>query len=121
MAKSKIDPRATKDDVARLIRGKPSKGKVGSRQVRHRLRLDEIERLEIARSRGYLLITSTTRKALQNAWFLDCDARDTACVFAERVEDGFAVTQMKGEEFTREIVAIQEEIVSFLSGSSRSP
>lgn len=118
MAKSKIDPRATKDDVARLIRGKPSKGKVGSRQVRHRLRLDEIERLEIARSRGYLLITSTTSKALQNAWFLDCDARDTACVFAERVEDGFAVTLIRGEESTRRILSSQEDVIGFANGSS---
>ena len=113
MTKSKTDLRASKDDVARLIRGRASKGRVGSRQVRHRLRMDEIERLEIARSRGYLLITSTTRKALQNAWFLDCGARDTACVFAERVKDGFAATRIRGEEFTQRLFASQDELISF--------
>ena len=67
--KSSTSP--TIDDVARLIRGKRSKNRVGSRQIRHRLRQDEIQRLSVARERGFLLITSSTRDALRNAWHLD--------------------------------------------------
>ena len=82
----------TIDDVARLIRGKRSQNRVGSRQIRHRLRHDEIERLGVARRRGFLLITPGTRNALRNAWYLDCRARNRPCLFVERANDGFVVT-----------------------------
>jgi len=65
----------TKDDVARLTRGKSSRNRVGSRHVRHRLRQDELKRLDIARGRGFLVVTPGTRAALLNAWYLDCAAR----------------------------------------------
>jgi hypothetical protein len=82
----------SKDDVARLVRGKPSKHRVGSRQIRHRLRQDELERLAIARERGYLLVTPSTRTALENAWHLDCLANKRPCVYVSRVSAGFLVT-----------------------------
>jgi hypothetical protein len=82
----------TKDDVARLIRGKPSRGKVGSRQIRHRLRQDELERLAVARSRGYLTITTTTRAALQNAWHMDRLAASEPCVFVQHKETGYVIS-----------------------------
>ena len=82
----------TKDDVALLVRGKPSRKEVGSRQIRHRLRHDELRRLEIARTRGFLLLTQTTRNALRNAWHLDCQARSSACVFVERSGSMLVVT-----------------------------
>jgi hypothetical protein len=86
----------TPDDVERLTHGKPSKNRVGSRQIRHRLRLDERERLEIARSKGFLLLTGSTRAALKNAWYLDCQARHRPCVYVERLKEGLSVTTNAG-------------------------
>ena len=74
----------TVDDVARLTRDKPSKSRVGSRQIRHRLRRDELQRLSVARARGFLLLTPNTRDALRNEWHLDCIARKRPCIFVER-------------------------------------
>ncbi|MFN5061282.1 MAG: hypothetical protein ACK5GN_00390 [Pseudomonadota bacterium] len=81
----KSEQSITKDDVARLTRGKRSINGVGSRQVRHRLRKDELERLAVARRRGYLLVTPSTRSALLNAWYLDCQARGVqyVCTYRE--------------------------------------
>jgi hypothetical protein len=87
----------TKDDVARLTRGKASYNRCGSRQMRHRLRLDELERLSIARSRGYLLITRSTRTALKNSWYLDCVARAKPCIYLERTEAGFLLSGLDDE------------------------
>ena len=64
----------TKDDVARLSRGKASRNKVGSRATSHRLRADELKKLEVAKERGYLVTTPTTRDALMNTWYLWCEA-----------------------------------------------
>jgi hypothetical protein len=94
----------SKDDVARLVRGRRSKNRVGSRQIRHRLRQDELERLAIARERGYLLLTPSTRTALENAWHLDCLATRRPCVYVSRVERGFLVTRAAGEQSQSKVV-----------------
>jgi hypothetical protein len=94
----------SKDDVARLIHGKRSRNRVGSRQIRHRLRQDELERLEKARDRGYLLITPSTRTALKNAWYLDCQANSRPFVSVERASGGFLVTATVGEQSGSAIV-----------------
>lgn len=73
----KNSAKPTKDDVARLIRGRPSLNKVGSRAVSHRLRVYELEKLQLAKERGYLTVGGSTRQALLNAWFLWCEATDT--------------------------------------------
>jgi hypothetical protein len=86
------EPKPTKDDVARLIQGKPSKRRVGSRQIRHRLRNDELARLLVARSRGYLTVTPTTRAALQNAWHLDRLSVSEPCLFVRHTEEGYIVS-----------------------------
>ncbi|MEY4667531.1 MAG: hypothetical protein RL518_230 [Pseudomonadota bacterium] len=83
------EKRPTKDDVARLTRGKPSRTRVGSRQIRHRLRNDELDRLAVARSRGYLTVTPTTRAALQNAWHLDRLAALKPCLFVQHTANGY--------------------------------
>jgi hypothetical protein len=94
----------TKDDVARLTRGKPSRSRCGSRQIRHRLRLDELERLAVARSRGYLLINSSTRTALKNAWYLDRCATALPCIYAERTPAGFRLSgSHNGNAIQREV------------------
>jgi len=95
----------SKDDVARLIRGRPSKGRVGSREIRHRLRQDELRRLSVARERGYLLRTHSTRTALENAWFLDCKARNIVCYYVERTEKGLAITRHESQEESGRIVS----------------
>ena len=81
----KSDAQITKDDVARLTRGKSSRNRVGSRQIRHRLRQDELKRLAIARNRGYLVVNPGTRAALLNAWYLDCAARGVEYVCVDRL------------------------------------
>jgi hypothetical protein len=118
-AKSKV----SKDDVARLVRGKRSKNRVGSRQIRHRLRQDELDRLAIARERGYLLLTPTTRTALKNAWHLDCEAHERPFVCAERVAEGFLVTGFVSEQ-SREVVVpelagVESFVKAFLSGQDQ--
>jgi hypothetical protein len=107
-------PTPSKDDVAKLTRGKPSKSRTGSRHVRHRLRLDEQERLEIARTRGFLLVTPGTRTALRNAWWLDCQARQRPCVYVERTEAGLAVSGMNGTAPIKTSVASFDELLGFL-------
>ena len=91
----KQNPSVTKDDVARLTRGKPSRNRCGSRQIRHRLRLDELERLDVARSRGYLLINPSTRTALKNAWYLDRLAVSRPCIYVERTASGFRLSGLE--------------------------
>jgi hypothetical protein len=109
------EQKPTKDDVARLIQGKPSKRRVGSRQIRHRLRNDELARLEVARSRGYLTITPSTRAALQNAWHLDRVSVSKPCVFVRHTEEGYLVTgEIKGAPFSK-TVATLTEVEDFLS------
>lgn len=108
------EPRPTKDDVARLIRGKPSKGRIGSRQIRHRLRNDERDRLTIARSRGYLTITPSTRAALQNAWHLDRLAALKPCLFVQHAGDGYLISGEKNGIPIHVTVANLREVESFL-------
>ncbi len=109
----------TRDDVARLVRGKPSKNRVGSRQIRHRLRQDELERLAIARERGYLLISRSTRTALINSWHLDCQAHKRPYVCVERVEGGFSVTASVGENHQRALLNRLDDIAALVAEISR--
>jgi hypothetical protein len=60
--------------------------------MRHRLRLDELERLAVARSRGYLLINPSTRTALKNAWHLDRTAASQPCIYVERTASGYRLS-----------------------------
>ncbi len=88
----KSSEKVTKDDVARLTRGKGSRNRVGSRQVRHRLRQDELTRLQVARKRGFLIINPGTRAALLNAWYLDCLARGVQYVCIDHASSGIIGT-----------------------------
>jgi hypothetical protein len=73
----------TKDDVDCLIRGKPTRSKVGSRNISHRLRAYEKLKLKLAEKRGFLVIDSKTRDALKNSWFLLCLANGIGCDIRE--------------------------------------
>lgn len=112
MKKSELS--VTKDDVARLVRGKPSKSRCGSRQIRHRLRLDELERLAVARGRGYLLVNPSTRTALKNAWFMDCVAASRACFYVEHTESGYCISGLKDGQAVQAVTlpVFSEEIFS---------
>jgi|688.fasta_scaffold38509_8 hypothetical protein len=111
----------TKDDVARLVRGKPSKSRCGSRQIRHRLRLDELERLAVARGRGYLLVNPSTRTALKNAWFMDCVAASRRCFYVEHTESGYCLSGLEdGEAVQAETFPVfSEEIFSAWLGRNK--
>ena len=104
----------TIDDVARLIRGKRSKHRVGSRQMRHRLRQDELQRLSVARERGFLLITPSTRTALRNAWHLDCTARHRPCLYVERTNRDFLVVGQCDSRAIHERRATLSEVASLV-------
>jgi hypothetical protein len=107
----------TKDDVARLIRGKPSINRVGSRSVSHRLRADELTKLEVAILRGYLLVNGVTRDALKNSWYLTCQANEQPCLFVRHVEDGWlasVVTDKGTEESLLEDLSLLPKLLSEL-------
>ena len=104
----------SKDDVDKLTRGKPSKHRIGSRQVRHRLRKDEQERLAIARSKGFLLLTASTRAALRNSWYLDCLARKSVCMYVERCAGGLRVTYAQEAHFETISLADFSELAALL-------
>ena len=110
----KQDTSPTIDDVARLTRGKPSKNRVGSRQIRHRLRQDELQRLSVARERGFLLLTTSTRTALRNAWHLDCAARNRPCLFVERTSSVMIVTGTNASGAILERRSSLAEVVTLL-------
>jgi len=108
----------TIDDVARLTRGKPTKNRVGSRQIRHRLRQDELRRLSVARERGFLLITASTRAALRNAWHLDCTARNRPCVFVERTTTDIIVRGTHASGTILERLSSFGEVVTLIQSLS---
>jgi len=86
--KKHVQTSPTADDVARLIRGRASPSKVGSRGVPHRLRSHEIQKLKVAAQRGYLLMHKSTRPALVNAWTMWCQAHELPCLMKQRRLDG---------------------------------
>jgi hypothetical protein len=110
------DRQPSKDDIARLIRGKPSTGRVGSRHIRHRLRNDEMRRLSVARSRGFLTITTTTRAALKNAWHLDRLAISQPCVFVEHTEGGYLLSGERNGTPISATVATLKAVEAFVHG-----
>lgn len=75
----------TKDDVERLSRGLPTKGKIGSRAIGHRLTQKERVLFESAKRHGVLrLPASGIRKNVENIYRLWCDAEMCPCVVMRR-------------------------------------
>jgi|GEM_PF-5739658 len=105
--------RVSPDDVEKLIRGKASVSRAGSRNIRHRLRQDEVRRLAVARARGFLLLTNSTRAALRNSWYLECQARGRPCIYAARSEAGFLVSGAGEQESLRRTFSTLDEVVAF--------
>jgi hypothetical protein len=64
----------SKDDIARLSRGKSSQSRVGSRGIPHRLTTKERAQLKAAQVRGYLKIGACApRENLVNIYRLWCE------------------------------------------------
>ena len=67
--------RPTKDDVERLSRGKPTRAKIGSRQIPHRLNHKEHILFEAAQRQGFLKVPAAgIRPNVLNIYRLWCDA-----------------------------------------------
>ncbi len=74
-------PHHTKDDVEKLSRGLPTRTKIGSRSVAHRLTQKERVLFEAAKKQGFLKIPlSGTRPNVENIWQLWCEAAGRECV-----------------------------------------
>ena len=68
-------PRPQKDDVDRLSRGEPTKAKIGSRRIGHRLTQKERLLFEAAQRQGFLkLPVAGTRENVVNVYRLWCEA-----------------------------------------------
>ena len=65
----------TKDDVERLSRGKPTRARIGSRRIGHRLTQRERQLFEAAQRQGFLKIPVTgIRPNVVNVYRLWCAA-----------------------------------------------
>ncbi len=68
-------PRPKKDDVERLSRGQPTRAKIGSRSVGHRLTQKERILFEAAQRNGFLKVPVTgIRPNVLNVYRLWCEA-----------------------------------------------
>lgn len=68
-------PRPEKDDVERLSRGQPTRAKIGSRRIGHRLTQKERLLFEAAKRQGFLKIpVSGIRPNVCNVYLLWCAA-----------------------------------------------
>ncbi len=73
--------RPKKDDVERLRRGMPTRGKIGNRSIGHRLTQKERLLFEAAQRQGFLkLPLSGLRPNVANIYRLWCQAEDRICV-----------------------------------------
>jgi hypothetical protein len=74
-------PRPSKDDVERLSRGKPTRAKIGSRRIGHRLTQKERLLFEAAQRQGFLKIpVSGIRPNVINIYRLWCTAEGKDCI-----------------------------------------
>lgn len=70
-----------KDDVERLSRGQPTRAKIGSRRIGHRLTIKERQLFEAAQRQGYLKIPVTgIRPNVLNVYRLWCNAENRAFI-----------------------------------------
>lgn len=70
-----------KDDIQKLSKGKPTRGKIGSRRIGHRLTQKERILFEAAKRNGFLkLPLSGARPNVANIYRLWCQAEGLPCV-----------------------------------------
>lgn len=74
-------PRPTKDDIENLTRGLPTRAKIGSRRIGHRLTQKERQLFEAAKRQGFLKIPVTgIRPNVANIYRLWCEAEGRECI-----------------------------------------
>ncbi len=74
--------RPTKDDVERLSRGEPTRARIGSRRIGHRLTQKERQLFEAAQRQGFLKIPVTgIRPNVVNVYRLWCAAEGRDFIF----------------------------------------
>lgn len=79
MPKPTLQP--DKDDIERLSRGEPTRSKIGSRRIGHRLTQKERVLFEAAKRQGYLKLPVTgLRENVENLYRLWCQATGKECV-----------------------------------------
>jgi hypothetical protein len=84
-------PRPDKDDVERLSHGQPTRSKIGSRRIGHRLTQKERLLFEAAKRQGFLKIPVTgIRPNVCNVYRLWCAAEGRDCILKDgiRFADG---------------------------------
>lgn len=70
-----MNAKPNKDDVERLSRGQPTRSKIGSRRIAHRLTIKERQLFEAAQRQGFLKIPVTgIRPNVLNVYRLWCTA-----------------------------------------------
>ena len=70
-----------KDDIDKLSRGKPTKSRIGSRRIGHRLTQKERLLFEAAQRQGFLKIPVTgSRPNVLNVYKLWCQAEGRECI-----------------------------------------
>jgi hypothetical protein len=73
-----------KDDIERLSRGQPTRAKLGSRSIGHRLTQKERILFEAAKRNGFLKVPVTgLRPNVKNIYRLWCEATGTPCVIQD--------------------------------------
>lgn len=73
--------RPNKDDIDRLSRGEPTRARIGSRKIGHRLTQKERVLFEAAKRQGYLKIPVVgLRENVVNIYRLWCEAEGRECV-----------------------------------------
>ena len=72
---NKFDPKMRIEHIDRLIRGKPSGLKIGSRNVGHHLNDHELELYRRSLKKGYLELDVRARENLWNVWEKVCEVK----------------------------------------------
>lgn len=79
MPKPTLKP--NQDDIERLSRGEPTRAKIGSRRIGHRLTQKERVLFEAAKRQGYLKLPVVgLRDNVENVYRLWCQATGKDCV-----------------------------------------
>jgi hypothetical protein len=73
--------RPTKDDIEKLSRGQPTRARIGSRRIGHRLTQKERILFEAAKHQGFLKLPfSGARQNVANVYRLWCEAESRECI-----------------------------------------
>lgn len=81
-------PRPNPDDIEKLSRGLPTRAKIGSRRIGHRLTQKERILFDAAKKQGFLkLPVSGARQNVVNIYRLWCESQSRACIIKSAAAD----------------------------------